>query len=662
MVHGTQAGTRAGQHGEERGSSPFSSPGTGKADSGPGTTDSGTGKPGSGPGKDGQPDRFAEGWFAEGWFGEGWFAEGGPGEVLVPGAVLAARLAAVTGHGGDGGDGGTGLGSLDDREVLGVVAAGARMAAWAGWVQLRGLAEFARRRPAAMAGSRAGREAAEEAGWVTGETWTRMLDQLTRAATLAGRLPRTLEAMAHGQVSDYKARIIEGQTAELSDADVAKADVILAAAGRVKNPAGLRDFARRQVMRLDPDAAERRRVRARQDAHVRLFQEDSGNAGLSARELPAGEAVIAWQNIERRALGLHAAGIEGTAGQLQVQATLDFLLGRAIPGQGAHSATHNDAAEGTYQGARPAGGQGARQDTHNDAAEGACQDTHGDPAEGAHSATHDGAGRCACQGTRDAQDGCPDAHHGAVAGACAGTHDDAAEGACQGTHPDQEQGACRDARPGGRGGGRGGWSVNPVLLVPWDPSLGGPSGPAELPGFGLVGERDTMDLLAAAGDDPATRWCVTVQGQDAAVAGHGCAPGRRTLADIPGPGTAGPGAGSAAGLAGRLGVSLTPVAAGACEHAQAEPGYVPSRQLRHLVRARTTRCAAPGCARPAAACDLDHTVPWDDGGLTCQCNLSPLCRVHHQVKQARGWTLEQPEPGVLVWTSPSGLTRTTTPG
>jgi hypothetical protein len=41
--------------------------------------------------------------------------------------------------------------------------------------------------------------------------------------------------------------------------------------------------------------------------------------------------------------------------------------------------------------------------------------------------------------------------------------------------------------------------------------------------------------------------------------------------------------------------------------------------------------------------------------------LSPLCRHHHQIKQAQGWKLEQPEPGVLTWDTPAGLTRTTTP-
>src|SRR5581483_2026039 len=61
----------------------------------------------------------------------------------------------------------------------------------------------------------------------------------------------------------------------------------------------------------------------RRNAHVRAWREDSGNMGLAAREMPSADGLIAWQNIERRALDLHAAGMDGTAGQLQVQAMLD---------------------------------------------------------------------------------------------------------------------------------------------------------------------------------------------------------------------------------------------------------------------------------------------------------------------------------------------------
>jgi hypothetical protein len=502
--------------------------------------------------------------------------------VMAPGPGLAGRLTAVTG--GDG----AALGALSDQEVLGVLGAAGRMAAWSAWVELNVLAEFARRRPSREAGPRFAKEAAEEAAWKTGASWHRVIDQTSLAVTVKARLPQTMAALRQGLLTDYKVRIIEGQTAHLTDDDAAKADVILAAAGQVKNPDALRDFARRQVNRLDPEAARDRKERARQNAHVTMWQEESGNAGLSAREMPAGEAVMAWQNIERRALDLHAAGVAGTAGQLQVQAVLDFLLGRAAPGEA------------------------ARQNAHG---EGACCDARGD--KGA---------RC------DARE-----EEGARAGAREDEHDEG-EG----------------ARAGGRGGGRGGWVVNPVLIVPWDPGQGRPAGDADLPGFGTVDESDTMDLLAAAGQDPETRWCVTMTGPDGTAVAHGCAPGRHTLDDIATGQTS-------QDVAARLKVKLAPIAKGACEHAHAEPGYRPSHKLRHLINARNTRCTAWGCGRPAAACDADHTTPWDDGGITCECGLAPLCRYHHQVKQARGWLLEQPEPGVLVWTSPSGLTRTTRP-
>jgi Domain of unknown function (DUF222) len=44
-----------------------------------------------------------------------------------------------------------------------------------------------------------------------------------------------------------------------------------------------------------------------------------------------------------------------------------------------------------------------------------------------------------------------------------------------------------------------------------------------------------------------------------------------------------------------------------------------------------------------------------------ECQHSPLCRHHHRCKQAKGWRLEQPEPGILIWHAPSGRRHGTTP-
>jgi hypothetical protein len=42
-------------------------------------------------------------------------------------------------------------------------------------------------------------------------------------------------------------------------------------------------------------------------------------------------------------------------------------------------------------------------------------------------------------------------------------------------------------------------------------------------------------------------------------------------------------------------------------------------------------------------------------------DLAPLCRHHHRCKQAEGWSLDQPQPGVLVWRTPSGRRYATRP-
>jgi hypothetical protein len=200
------------------------------------------------------------------------------------------------------------------------------------------------------------------------------------------------------------------------------------------------------------------------------------------------------------------------------------------------------------------------------------------------------------------------------------------------------------------------------ITVPWSAATGQSGSPADVAGLGLVHAADARDLLAAAARDPRTRWCVTALHPDGTATAHGCAAGRH-----PPPGTGNPTATS--GLdpprpqdwIGRLRIKMTPIARGSCGHDHAEPGYRPSRKLQHLVNVRNARCTAPGCGRAAARCDLDHTIAWDQGGLTCECDLAPLCRHHHRCKQAEGWRLEQPEPGVLIWRTPAGRTYVTGP-
>jgi Domain of unknown function (DUF222) len=84
------------------------------------------------------------------------------------------------------------------------------------------------------------------------------------------------------------------------------------------------------------------------------------------------------------------------------------------------------------------------------------------------------------------------------------------------------------------------------------------------------------------------------------------------------------------------------------------PGYRPPAHLRRIIQARHSTCVFPTCNRQVQHCDLDHTIAYDAHGPTCGCNLAPLCRRHHRLKQRQGWYLYQPWPGLLIWITPSG--------
>ena len=216
--------------------------------------------------------------------------------------------------------------------------------------------------------------------------------------------------------------------------------------------------------------------------------------------------------------------------------------------------------------------------------------------------------------------------------------------------------------PPGRGappafGGRGPASPAPGalpgvhLIMPATSWLGLSERPGEITGTGAAGPADAptcRQLADTIARNPAAQWCITLTDPAGRPVAHGCAHAG------PGP----PGRDKHAWLAT---ITITPIETGSCAHRHQSAGYQPSRALRHRIKIRSPRCGFPGCRRAAIRCDDDHTIPYHKGGRTCECNLHPLCRHHHQTKQAEGWHLAQPEPGILIWTAPSGRTYTVGP-
>ena len=387
------------------------------------------------------------------------------------------------------------------------------------------------------------------------------------------------------------------------------------------------------------------------------WREDAGTAALSGRDLPSAEVLAADQRISARARELKSAGLAGTMDELRARAYLDFLLGRTgLPQPGTSD---------------PAAGQPTASTAGPDRPGGSPDDADAGP---------DRPG-----GSPDDADAGPDRPGGSPAGAGAGPDRPGTSPAGAGAGPDR-----RDGGAGGRGTGSDGTATGPWppagapgglaarinVTVPLSTLLGTSGTPGEVAAFGPVDAELARELARAAGTHPATRWCVTVIGQHGQAVGHGCARGRHSAPQHPPTGPEGPAQDGpppdgpapdgpapdgpardrptngravpaepldplnplARAFLQRLRIRIIPLAVGSCDHRNEEPGYKPSRLLRHLIEARTPRCTAPGCRRPAAQCDQDHTIPYEAGGRTCECGLGPLCRRHHRCKHAQGWT------------------------
>jgi hypothetical protein len=247
------------------------------------------------------------------------FAQGGEADTMAPGPLLAAVVHAVAGEDG------SGLGGCSDDQLMGIISAARRMESRAAWTLLAATAEFAARHDGTRPDDAF---AADELAAELHLTALSAQGQMDYASTVATRLPATFAALAAGRVHPVHVRIIEDEASILSAADAATADAILAEAAPGMTFGELRSAAHKLVLQLDPEAVQKRKEAARREAHVRRFREDSGNAGMVARELPSAEVLASWQHVEQRALDLRAAGMPGTLRDLRVQAYLDLLQER----------------------------------------------------------------------------------------------------------------------------------------------------------------------------------------------------------------------------------------------------------------------------------------------------------------------------------------------
>jgi hypothetical protein len=85
----------------------------------------------------------------------------------------------------------------------------------------------------------------------------------------------------------------------------------------------------------------------------------------------------------------------------------------------------------------------------------------------------------------------------------------------------------------------------------------------------------------------------------------------------------------------------------------------PNAQQRRDVEARDRVCIFPGCRAPASQSDIDHRVPYAEGGHTETCCLAPICRHDHCIRHANGWTYKRLPTGQYEWRTRLGRSYTT---
>jgi hypothetical protein len=526
------------------------------------------------------------------------------------------------------------------------------------------------------------------------------------AVTLTWRLRDTGAMLAAGWFGLDKARLIAEYTSVLTEdkARQVEARVLPVAAGLTN--AQLRQKLTRLVIAVDPAGAEQRRKEAEQHADVRLYADDDHTATLIASKLPEVLAAAGYARINALAKARKAAGLPGSIRHHRTCVLFELILGTLgliPPADGAppdEPGPPDDTPPPGEPGPdQPPSGPGRPDALPEPRDEDAPDDDGLDDAAAGDTGLdwdpdelEDGGGGLAPRwpalgtippalaraGRRDGgappvalldvmlpwetlagttdQPGMlggigPITPHQARYLAGAAEHDPAAQWRVIITDADGRAITVSRIRRRACAGRRGPPGVGPPVSGPPLASACGASWPARAgppAGAGLAGR---VTLVISEGTItswlPAARGRARRPGPPAGIRLSGIAAAALKAA--------------ARAMARARDHAAADTVVGGCAHTSASAGYRPPARLREHVIARDSTCRNPVCGQPAWRADLDHTIPWDQGGPTCPCNLGGACRRDHQLKQHPRWKLEQVRPGWFRWTAPSGRTYTTGP-
>ncbi|HVX43637.1 MAG TPA: DUF222 domain-containing protein [Mycobacteriales bacterium] len=148
------------------------------------------------------------------------------------------------------------------------------------------------------------------------------------ARELTDRLPETVAAMCAGAVSWSMAKTILYQVEGLTAEQTVALEKTALTWGVGKTPGQVRDKLYREIQKLDPDAAARRRQKAVRKRSVALNPQPDGMVQLFVH-LPGPDAVAVYNWLDQHARAVKAAGDGRTLDQLRADALVDLVVGRS---------------------------------------------------------------------------------------------------------------------------------------------------------------------------------------------------------------------------------------------------------------------------------------------------------------------------------------------
>lgn len=247
------------------------------------------------------------------------------------------------------------LAGKSDAGVVGVIRACAELIAMAKSRMYESLGEFAERRPGRAWDRRAEeaeleREGPDGPSEVAGPgvaslprvpsremtqevmlemNWTeyRAAGEAHRAVDLLRRLPRTHALLREGRTDDEHVKLVCDFTVGLSDAKARMVDERVAPWMEDRTTGQLKDKLRRELIRIDPAAAEERRKRGEKQARVSAYPNPDGTGTFAVERAPADEVAAAKARVNAIARAAKSAGSADPMGLLEAETAMGLLLG-----------------------------------------------------------------------------------------------------------------------------------------------------------------------------------------------------------------------------------------------------------------------------------------------------------------------------------------------